>query len=50
VTDPEFASVTGGYFEGRRQIRSSDESYNDQREVELWNASVVLTAANRSPK
>lgn len=49
VTDPELASVTGGYFEGRRQIRSSDESYNDQRELELWNASVALTGANRSP-
>lgn len=49
VTDPKLASVTGGYFEGRRQIHSSDESYNDQREAELWNASVALTGANRSP-
>jgi len=45
VTDPELATTTGRYFEGRRQIRSSDESYNDERAVELWNASVTLTAA-----
>jgi NAD(P)-dependent dehydrogenase (short-subunit alcohol dehydrogenase family) len=45
VTDPELAMTTGRYFEGRRQIRSSDESYNNERAVELWNASVTLTAA-----
>jgi NAD(P)-dependent dehydrogenase (short-subunit alcohol dehydrogenase family) len=45
VTDPELSTTTGRYFEGRRQIRSSDESYNNERAVELWNASVTLTAA-----
>jgi NAD(P)-dependent dehydrogenase (short-subunit alcohol dehydrogenase family) len=44
VTDPELATTTGRYFEGRRQIRSSDESYNDERAEELWHASVALTA------
>jgi hypothetical protein len=43
VTDPELAAITGGYFEGRRQIRSSDESYSDERAEELWNASLALT-------
>jgi len=43
VTDPELAGVTGGYFEGRKQIRSSDESYSDDRAEELWNASLSLT-------
>jgi hypothetical protein len=33
-----------------RQIRSSEESYNNERAVELWNASVILTAANQSAK
>ncbi len=47
VTDPELNTTTGRYFEGRRQIRSSDESYDDERAVELWNASVTLTAANQ---
>jgi NAD(P)-dependent dehydrogenase (short-subunit alcohol dehydrogenase family) len=50
VTDPELNTTTGRYFEGRRQIRSSDESYNDERAAELWNASVTLTAANQSTK
>src|SRR5246127_642486 len=50
VTDPELNRTTGRYFEGRRQIRSSDESYNDERAAELWNASVTLTAANQSTK
>ena len=45
VTDPELNTTTGRYFEGRRQIRSSDESYNDERALELWNASVTLTSA-----
>ena len=44
VIDPELAATTGRYFEGRRQIRSSDESYNDERAEELWDASVALTA------
>jgi NAD(P)-dependent dehydrogenase (short-subunit alcohol dehydrogenase family) len=50
VTDPELNTTTGRYFEGRRQIRSSDESYNDERAAELWNASVTLTAANQPTK
>jgi NAD(P)-dependent dehydrogenase (short-subunit alcohol dehydrogenase family) len=50
VTDPELNTTTGRYFEGRRQIRSSDESYDDERAVELWNASVILTAANQPAK
>lgn len=43
VADPELAATTGRYFEGRQQIRSSDESYNDERAEELWNASLTLT-------
>jgi NAD(P)-dependent dehydrogenase (short-subunit alcohol dehydrogenase family) len=48
VTAPELAATTGGYFEGRRQIRSSVESYNDERAEELWNASMALTAGGRT--
>jgi len=50
VTDPELATTTGRYFEGRRQIRSSDEPYNDERAEELWHASVALTAGTRQSK
>jgi len=49
VTDPDLAATTGRYFEGRRPIRSSDESYNDERAEELWNASVALTAGVSAP-
>ncbi|HWX57812.1 hypothetical protein, partial [Bradyrhizobium sp.] len=48
VTDPELSAVTGRYFEGHRQIRSSDESYNDERAEELWNDSMALTARIRT--
>src|SRR4029077_18359025 len=50
VTDPELATTTGRYFEGRRQIRSSDESFNDERAVELWNAGVALSAARQEER
>ena len=49
VTDPELSAVTGRYFEGLRQIRSSDESYNDERAEELWKASMALTADAGTP-
>src|SRR5581483_5201698 len=50
VTDPELSAVTGRYFEGGRQIRSSDESYNDERAEGLWNASMTMTAGVKTTK
>jgi len=51
VTDPDLSETTGRYFEGDHEIRSSDESYDDERADELWKASVSLTAAPpRSPE
>jgi NAD(P)-dependent dehydrogenase (short-subunit alcohol dehydrogenase family) len=44
VTDPALAATTGEYFEGLQPIRSSDESYNEQRAEELWIASTLLTS------
>ncbi|WP_414516660.1 hypothetical protein [Nostoc sp. PCC 9305] len=35
--------VTGRYFDGLKEIRSSDESYDEQKAVELWETSVGLT-------
>jgi NAD(P)-dependent dehydrogenase (short-subunit alcohol dehydrogenase family) len=43
VTNPALAATTGEYFEGLEPIRSSDESYNEQRAEELWTASLLLT-------
>jgi hypothetical protein len=44
LTDPALAGATGKYFEGRREIRSSDESYDENRAEQLWHASEALTA------
>jgi NAD(P)-dependent dehydrogenase (short-subunit alcohol dehydrogenase family) len=43
VTDPALADVTGKYFEGQREIPSSDESYDEARAEELWQVSEILT-------
>jgi NAD(P)-dependent dehydrogenase (short-subunit alcohol dehydrogenase family) len=50
ATAPELADTTGRYFDGRRDIRSSDESYETSRAEQLWNDSLTLTGAatNRS--
>ena len=47
VTDPELSTTSGKYFEGYRPIRSSDESYDDERAEELWNASMTVTVSGR---
>ena len=44
LTDPALAGTTGRYFECLLQIRSSDESYDENRADELWKASETLTA------
>jgi hypothetical protein len=45
LTDPALAGTTGRYFEGQREIRSSDESYDENRAEELWRASEDLIAS-----
>jgi NAD(P)-dependent dehydrogenase (short-subunit alcohol dehydrogenase family) len=45
LTDPALAATTGRYFEGGQEIRSSDESYDEDRATELWQASELLTSA-----
>jgi NAD(P)-dependent dehydrogenase (short-subunit alcohol dehydrogenase family) len=47
LTDPALAGTTGRYFEGRRETRSSDESYDENRAEELWHVSETLTAPAR---
>ncbi|MCU1640137.1 MAG: hypothetical protein JWN03_412 [Nocardia sp.] len=42
VLDPALAGTTGRYFSGRREIRSSDESYDADLAADLWNTSVEL--------
>jgi NAD(P)-dependent dehydrogenase (short-subunit alcohol dehydrogenase family) len=43
VTDPALAGVTGKYFEGLKEIRSSIDSYDDVRVEDLWRVSEMLT-------
>jgi NAD(P)-dependent dehydrogenase (short-subunit alcohol dehydrogenase family) len=44
ATAPEFAGVSGRYFEGVKEIRSSDLSYDDANARELWEASCRLAS------
>jgi NAD(P)-dependent dehydrogenase (short-subunit alcohol dehydrogenase family) len=48
ATAPELADTTGKYFDGRKAIRSSDESYDMARAEQLWEDSLVLTAQHSS--
>lgn len=43
VTDPRFDGVTGAYFEGKRPIRSSADSYDRDKALDLWQTSERLT-------
>ena len=42
VTDPELAAVTGRYFSGTREIRSSPDSYDLGKAADLWETSADL--------
>jgi light-dependent protochlorophyllide reductase len=45
--DPKFDGVTGKYFEGAKQIRSSADSYDQALATDLWDTSEML--ADRVP-
>ncbi|QIN81671.1 SDR family NAD(P)-dependent oxidoreductase [Rubrobacter tropicus] len=42
VTDPELENVSGSYFEGEKEIRSSEQSYDSENAAELWETSAEL--------
>jgi NAD(P)-dependent dehydrogenase (short-subunit alcohol dehydrogenase family) len=48
LIDPALAHTTGKYFEGRQEIRSSEESYDQARAEELWQESATLTNSGAS--
>ncbi len=48
VLDPELNGTTGKYFEGTREIRSSELSYNVENRKDLWRTSVELTKLNKT--
>lgn len=45
VLDPELDGVTGKYFSGRREVRSSEQSYDREAAAELWAGSEELVGA-----
>lgn len=45
VIERDLEKVSGKYFEGPREIRSSGESYDESRAAELWKASMELTGS-----
>lgn len=49
VDDPALEGVSGRYFEGRREIASSAESYDEERAKQLWQASLALTGLDAVP-
>ncbi|GAC1398380.1 MAG: protochlorophyllide reductase [Mycobacterium sp.] len=46
---PRFDNVTGEYFEGGKPIRSSEDSYDTAKALDLWETSERLVAAGAAP-
>lgn len=43
ILDPGLAGTTGRYFSAKREMRSSDDSYDTMKAADLWETSVALT-------
>ncbi|WP_052400812.1 hypothetical protein [Oceanobacillus jeddahense] len=43
VTDNQLKHVTGRYFEGKKEMKTSALSYNKENQKNLWNVSVELS-------
>lgn len=48
ITDTELADTNGKYFEGLKEIRSSEASYDVNRADEFWKSSALLTGLTES--
>lgn len=48
ATSRDFDGITGKYFEGARQARSSELSYDVQNRKDLWRTSVELSGLTRA--
>lgn len=44
ATSPDVARVTGGYFDQEKQLKASDDSYDEQLGEQLWKITETLTA------
>jgi hypothetical protein len=49
AASPEVAGLTGRYFVGRRETRSSPASYDETLQRRLWEESARLTALAPAP-
>jgi light-dependent protochlorophyllide reductase len=47
TSDARYDGVTGAYFEGKRQIRSSADSYDRGKALDLWDTSEQLLMSSR---
>ncbi|HEU5127730.1 MAG TPA: SDR family NAD(P)-dependent oxidoreductase [Glycomyces sp.] len=45
ICDPQLAGVTGRYYRGEREIRSSAASYDAAKRADLWETSTALAVA-----
>jgi light-dependent protochlorophyllide reductase len=45
VADPRYDGITGAYFDGTRQVRSSRDSYDESLAADLWRVSDQLVSA-----
>ena len=48
VCDPRFDDVTATYFEGKRPIRSSADSYDPEKALDLWETSERLVTLDHA--
>lgn len=46
AVSPDVEGVSGVYYEGRKKIRSSEESYEEEKQENLWEWTVKNTATN----
>lgn len=45
---PAYSAYRGKYFEGKREIRSSEDSYNTDFQQDLWEGSLRLTGLSKA--
>ena len=47
VTDPKLQNVTGKYYTGMKETPTSEESYHEDKALDLWETSVKLTGLTK---
>lgn len=47
IINPELNEITGKYFKGTKEIKTSKLSYNKENRKDLWRTSIVLSKLNK---